>query len=89
MGKRTSSELEEDVEVETEKKSKKDKKEKKDKKRAKEEAEPEVVVEEEVVVKTEEPTVETSTSEKKKISEDDFESKKTLFSKWLKDTKEM
>jgi len=89
MGKRTSSELEEEVVIETEKKSKKEKKEKKDKKRSRDEAEPvieDVVVEE---TKTEEPVVEAPTSEKKKISEDDFESKKTLFSKWLKETKEM
>lgn len=87
MGKRTASELEEEVVVESGKKSKKDKKDKKDKKSSRDEPlAAEEVVEEPVVVEEEtEPVV----AEFKKISEDDFDLKKAVFSKWLKEEKEM
>ncbi len=92
MGKRTSSEIEEEEVVDTEKKSKKekkDKKDKKDKKRSRDEPEPEPEVVEEALAEVKEDAVASETTDRKKISEDDFESKKVLFGKWLKDEKDM
>ena len=88
MGKRTSSEIEDEEVVDTEKKSKKEKKDKKDKKRSRDEPEPEPEVVEQVPEVKEDAAVSTTT-DRKKISEDDFESKKVLFGKWLKDEKDM
>ena len=88
MGKRSSSEIEEEEVVDTEKKSKKEKKDKKDKKRSRDEPEPEPEVVEQVPEVNEDAAVSTTT-DRKKISEDDFESKKVLFGKWLKDEKDM
>jgi len=89
MGKRTSSEIEEEEVVDTEKKSKKEKKDKKDKKRSREEPDPEPEAIEEPVAEVKEDAVASATTDRKKISEDDFESKKVLFGKWLKDEKDM
>ena len=88
MGKRSSSEIEEEEVVDTEKKSKKEKKDKKDKKRSRDEPEPEPEVVEQVP-EVKEDTAVSTTTDRKKISEDDFESKKVLFGKWLKDEKDM
>ena len=85
MGKRSRSDIKEEEVVDTEKKSTK---EKKDKKRSRDEPEPEPEVVEQVPEVKEDAAVSTTT-ETKKISEDDFESKKALFGKWLKDEKDV
>lgn len=84
MGKRSSAEVVEEMERDSEKKAKKEKKEKKKHK----EKDAEAVVAE-VPEAVEETSNDAESSEVKKISEDDYDLVKPLFKKWLKEEKEM